>query len=264
LAYDTITYTEKNHVAFLAFNRPQALNALTHQLRKELLVALTATSENDDIRVIILAGAGKAFSVGQDLKEMDHDYRTSEASLGQLVATEYVPLVRVLMDLPKPSIALVRGPAVGGGMSLALAADFRVLSKEATLVAGFVQVGLAPDTGTSYLLPQMIGQAHALRILLTGATIKADEALTLGLADSVEASPEDAESAAWQLAERLAAGPTQAYKEIRRLVRASASLPWELALEKEVEAQERLSHTQDHRHAVSSFLEKKIPEFQGQ
>ena len=215
------------------------------------------------MRAVLLSASGMAFSVGQDLKEMDHDYQLGHETLGSLVEREYVPLVKVLQNMPKPTVALVQGVAVGGGMSLALATDFRVLSPEARFIAGFVKVGLAPDTGTSYLLPRMIGHAQALRILLTGDAIGAEEAVHLGLSDAVQATREDADAKAHELSGKLALGPTQAYAEIRRLVSQSSEIPFDLALSNEVAAQDRLSHTEDHRTAISAFLAKSPVHFQG-
>jgi len=264
LIYETIEYVEEDRLAHIVLNRPSALNALNHQMRMELKHALKEAADHSAIRVVMLSSASRAFSVGQDLKELDENYAEHRVSLGELVRSEYVPLVQALQTMPKPTIALLQGTAVGGGMSLALACDFRVLSVDAQLIAGFVKVGLVPDTGTSYLLPRMIGDAQALRIFLTGSAIRAQEAVQLGLADMVHPSAEAAATRARELAYELAEGPTLAYAEIRQLVQDGHGLSLDLALSKEIAAQERLSHTQDHRDAVSSFLGKKIPRFKGQ
>ena len=262
VAYETIIYAADDHGVTITLNRPAALNALTRQMRAELLDGLKRAAADGEARALTLAGAGKAFSVGQDLKEMEHDYQ-SGMNLGQLVRDEYMPLVRTLRAMPKPTIALVQGTALGGGMALALACDFRVLSPDARFIAGFVHVGLAPDTGTSFLLPKMIGQARALEIFLTGSPITAEDAVRYGLSSEVHGDRERAEAAARSLAKLLAAGPTKAYAAIRQLVDQTAAVPLEDAMAKEMETQASLSLTQDHLAAVAAFLDKRKPDYTG-
>ncbi len=264
MEFETIIYDRTDAVATVTLNRPQALNAFTAELRSELRSALEIAAGDESVRAVLVQAAGKAFSVGQDLKELAAAYQDEGFSLGRLVTNEYAPLVETLQMMPKPTIALIQGIALGGGLSLALSCDFRVLGPDARLIAGFVNVGLAPDTGAAYLLPRMIGYARALHIFLTGKPLTAAEAVSLGLAERVHASAQDAASAAYELARTLANGPTLAYPGIRQLLHDTATLDLPAAMRQEAAVQERLSHTQDHRNAVSSFLERQPPQFDGQ
>lgn len=264
MQFETVTYSVKAGVATIRMNQPKTLNALTRTLRDELRAALDQAGTDETVRAVVLAGSERAFSVGQDLNELAERYAADpDEAMGRLVAEEYVPLFRTLRTLSRPTVAVVSGIALGGGLALALAADFRVVETRTRLVPAFVQVGLVPDTGLSFFLPRMIGHSRALSFALTGETIGAAEAVGLGLATSVEPDPAHAETAAADLARRLAAGPTLAFAEIRRLFDRSAESSLEEALAEEARAQARLSRSQDHRDAVAAFLAKTTPIFHG-
>ncbi len=248
----------------ISLNRPEALNALTARLRQELLQALRDADRNPELRVVVIRGHGRAFSVGQDLKEMTEYYEAHGTRLGKLVQDEYIPIVQALRNLSKPTVAVLEGAAVGGGMALALAADFRVISTRAQMVPGFVNVGLAPDTGTAFLLGRSIGYARALSVCLTGQPIKAAQLVEWGLAASAHDSAESLNEELAQLTDKLSHGPTKAYAVIRRLFDQSAHLPLEAVLGLERDAQEELAQTQDHQSSIAAFLAKQTPEFHGQ
>jgi 2-(1,2-epoxy-1,2-dihydrophenyl)acetyl-CoA isomerase len=216
------------------------------------------------VRAVVLAGSDRAFSVGQDLKEMADRYQADpEHAMARLVTEEYIPLLKTLRSLPRPTVAVVAGLALGGGLALALATDFRVVEARTRLIPAFSQVGLVPDTGVSFFLPRMIGHARALSLALTGDAITAAEAVQWGLALEVAADPAQAEERGRNLARRLADGPTLAYTEIRRLFDRSAESTLDEALAEEARAQARLSMTRDHRDAVTAFLTKNTPIFHG-
>ncbi len=251
-------------VLTIRLNRPTALNALTQALRQELLQILLDADKNPAVRTVLLTGAGRAFSVGQDVKEMQEMYKKADPDLGSLVRDEYNPLIATLLDLSKPTIALVQGPAAGGGLSLALACDIRVITDSASFIPAFVKVGLAPDTGASYLLSRSLGWSRALGVALSGETIGADDAMAWGLAHHRYATFAEAEVKASALAKQWALGPTRAMAEIRRLLLEVQGLTWRDALAKEALAQDRLGRTRDHQEAVTAFLERRAPEFRGQ
>ncbi|HEU5138815.1 MAG TPA: enoyl-CoA hydratase-related protein [Bacillales bacterium] len=261
--YQQISYEVEGAVATLTLNRPKALNALTRTMRNELLEALNRTAEDENVRVLILTGAGKGFCVGQDVKEMADYYDAEGPELGRLVESEYIPLVKALRSMPKPTIALVNGTAVGGGMAFPLAADFRILTEKSTLTPVFVNVGIAPDTGVSYLLGRAIGHTQAIELSMRGKSLKPADLVNYGLAEKVNPTLEEAQDEARELAEYLANGPTQSYWRIRQLYDQAASSSLEETLNLERDAQDTLAHTKDHLEAVAAFMEKRKPEFQG-
>lgn len=250
--------------AVITLNRPDALNALTRGVRQGLIAALDAADQDSTVRLVVLRGAGRAFSVGQDLKEMQHYYEEHGPELGRLVQDEYIPIVQTMRDLSKPIIAVLEGAAVGGGMAIALAADFRVILNRAQLVPGFVNVALAPDTGTTFLLARSVGYARALSLCLTGQAIRSGDMVQWGLAAEAHETPESLADELSALAAKLVSGPTRAYAAIRRLFDQAAALdfPASLALERDV--QDRLAHTNDHQESVVAFLGKRTPTFRGE
>ncbi|MCL5116916.1 MAG: enoyl-CoA hydratase-related protein [Firmicutes bacterium] len=264
MGYQELSWEQNGAVATITLNRPDALNALTETLRREMLEALHRCQTDQSVRVVVLKGAGRAFSVGQDLKEMLQYYESHGPALGQLVEDEYIPIVKALRAMEKPTIAVLEGAAVGGGMALALATDFRIISSRAQLVPGFVNVGLAPDTGTAFLLARSIGYARAVSLCLLGQPIKAAQMIEFGLAFTAHETPEALASELEQLTARLAAGPTRAYGAIRQLFDQAAHEPLATVLELERDVQDALAHTADHQEAVEAFLAKRTPVFRGE
>lgn len=261
---DEIVAEAKHGCLTVTLNRPEALNALTESLRGNFLKSLHEADRDPGVRCVVMRGAGRAFSVGQDLKELEEYYAAHGPVLGQLVEDEYIPIVKTLRSLSKPTVAVIEGPAVGGGMALALAADFRVISSRARLVPGFVNVGLAPDTGTAFLLGRSVGYARALSLCLTGQSIDAPDMVAWGLADTVHESSELLEAALTALTDKLKRGPTRAYGAIRKLMDNAAHLPLGEVLRLERDVQDDLARTRDHRNAVQAFLAKSTPEFHGE
>lgn len=264
MSAEDILHEHKNGMAVLTLNRPDALNALTETIREGLLQGLQEADRDPSVRGVVMRGRGRAFSVGQDLKELEAYYGHEGPNLGQLVDDQYIPLVQALRGHSKPTVAVLEGPAVGGGMALALAADFRLVSPRARLVPGFVNVGLAPDTGTTFLLGRSIGYARALTLCLTGQPIDAEQMVRFGLTDTVYEAPELLEAALEQLTDRLTVGPTRAYSAIRKLFDRSASLAMDEVLRLERDVQDELARTTDHQQAVQAFLRKETPTFHGE
>lgn len=261
--YEQISYEVEGAIATITLNRPNALNALTKTMRRELLDAFNKTSENDNVRVLILTGSGKGFCVGQDVKEMSDYYASNGPELGKLVEAEYIPLVKALRSMTKPTISLVNGVAVGGGMAFPLATDFRILTEKSTLTPVFVNVGIAPDTGVSFLLGRAIGHTQAVELCMRGKSLTPADLVKWGLAEKVHPSLDEATEEALKLANYLAKGPTQSYHRIRRLFDEAASSTLEETLKLERDTQDDLAHTADHLEAVEAFTEKRKPEFTG-
>ncbi|HET7658035.1 MAG TPA: enoyl-CoA hydratase-related protein [Bacillales bacterium] len=261
--YEQILYEVEGSVATITLNRPNALNALTKTMRSELLDALKRTAINEKVRALILTGAGKGFCVGQDVKEMSDYYASEGPELGRLVEAEYIPLVKALRSMPKPTIALVNGVAVGGGMAFPLATDFRILTEKSSLTPVFVNVAIAPDTGVTFLLGRAIGHTQAIELCMRGKSLAPEDLVKWGLAEKVNPTLEEAQEEARKLANYLANGPTQSYYRIRQLFDQTASSTLEETLKLERDTQDDLAHTADHIEAVNAFSEKRKPAFTG-
>ncbi len=261
MASELVASTRLGAVTTITLNRAEALNALTRELRSALRSELETALGDRSVRAVVLTGAGRAFSVGQDLQEMRR-FQDAGEDMERLVTDEYMPIFRILRQSPKPIVAALNGPAVGGGMSLALACDIRLATAKATLVAGFVKVALSPDTGASFLLARSVGLAKALELCLTGDALSPEDAKSLGLVRAVLADPEAVLAAAQDLAASLASGPRLALQEIRQVLYHAAEAPWEAAVAAELAAQIRLGASTDHPEAVRAFLEKRPPRFE--
>jgi 2-(1,2-epoxy-1,2-dihydrophenyl)acetyl-CoA isomerase len=258
-----VLYDLSDGVATITLNRPQAMNSLDVATKVALLEAVTTAAEDQAVRCVVLTGNGRAFCVGQDLKEHIGLLRggTSDA-LFRTVPDHYNPIVTALATMPKPVIAAVNGVAAGAGASLAFACDLRVLGHGAGFNLAFAGIGLSCDTGSSWTLPRLVGQARALELMYFPRTVPSDEALHLGLATKVVPADALAEEVR-QLARQLAAGPTVAFGAIRRSVGHSAGHDLASSLDVEAEMMALTGATEDHRRAVDSFVAKEKPVFEG-
>jgi 2-(1,2-epoxy-1,2-dihydrophenyl)acetyl-CoA isomerase len=258
---DSINYDIDGAVATITLNRPDALNALTVELKVALREALERAHEDTAVRAVVLTGAGRGFCVGQDLREHAEGLAGGDLALST-VHDHYNPIVRALADMPKPIIAAVNGPAAGAGAALAFACDFRLASDKANFLMAFARVGLGPDTGASWTLQRLVGYGRATAMLMLAEPVSAEQALEMGLVNAVV--PGDAlAGAAAELAAKLAAGPTVAYAGIRRALQTAAHSDLDTALETEAEVQAECGKTADHRNATEAFLAKQQPTFSG-
>ena len=251
----TVLYEVNDGIATLTLNRPQVYNAFNEQLHKELIQALIYAERDPAVRCIIITGAGKGFCSGQDIKEIPLD-----GSIGDSVRERYNPLICKLRTLPKPIIAAVNGVAAGAGFSLALACDFRVAIETARFVAAFVNIGLVPDSGLSYFLPRLIGQARAVELCMLGGTIDATTAYNYGMVNRV-ASAEEFSLAVRQLAQRLANGPATALSLIKRSLDQAFNMSLEQVLDYEAQAQQIAGNSSEHVEGVLAFREKRPAKF---
>jgi 2-(1,2-epoxy-1,2-dihydrophenyl)acetyl-CoA isomerase len=252
-------------VATITLDRPDAMNSLDVATKEALLEALRSVADDPAVRCVVLTGSGRAFCVGQDLKQHIEILDGDESQRGQLFRTveeHYNPIVTTLVGMAKPVIASVNGVAAGAGASLAFACDFRLLADTAGYNLAFAGVALSCDTGSSFTLQRLVGPAKAIELLYQPRTIKADEALALGLATRVVAADElTAETSA--LAAQLAAGPTVAYGAMRRAVAYAAGHSFEEAVAFEAEMMTLTGDTEDHRNATHAFVNKERPVFEG-
>lgn len=259
----TLRYEVAAGVAVATLDRPDVLNAFNDELGLGLVEAVRTAASDDQVRCLVITGAGRAFSAGEDLAALAGDYAEGNPpELGQTLINRYNPLIRAIREAPKPVVAAINGVAAGAGASLVLACDFRIASERAKLVLAFIKVGLVPDSGALWFLSRMVGTAVAFRLAATGDPLSAQQALELGLLDKVSAEASfDQEWRAY--AAELAAGPTQAYALTKRLVAHAAEHSLEDQLLEEVHAQTRAGKTEDHMEGVTAFLAKRAPKFTG-
>ncbi|MFC7362449.1 enoyl-CoA hydratase/isomerase family protein [Nocardioides astragali] len=248
-------------VAVITLTRPEALNALTTEMATRRLPALCAeVTEDDRVKVVVLTGEGRAFCSGADVNERIPMVvsGSSAATKERLVGAFILPVWRI----PKPVVAAVNGVAAGGGMSLACAADFRIVAQEASFVAAFVRRGLMPDSGITFLLPRLVSQSVATRLLMTGGSLTAAEAQAVGLADEVVPAHELLERAT-DFAEQLAAGPAVALSFTKRALQCASGRALADQLAFESWGQTVCFKTDDFAEGMAAFHDKRSPVFQG-
>jgi 2-(1,2-epoxy-1,2-dihydrophenyl)acetyl-CoA isomerase len=263
LAPETLIVEQHDHVGKITLNRPSALNAINDKMGEELLSTLKDSEKNEAVRCLIITGAGRAFSAGEDVTGLEERYGSGiHPSLGDHLRKKYHPIITRIRNMEKPIIARLNGIAAGSGASIALACDLRIASEEAGLKQAFIGVGLVPDSGSSYFLTRMIGPGKALELIMTGKTIPAREAEHLGLINKVVPAAE-LDKQTDELAHKLANGPTKALGLSKRIVNRVASLELPEALEYEAYSQDIAGRTSDHLEAVKAFLEKRQPKFSG-
>ncbi|QZY28465.1 enoyl-CoA hydratase-related protein [Nocardioides coralli] len=250
-------------VATITLNRPDAMNSLDVATKEALRDVAEQVAEDPAARCVVLTGTGRAFCVGQDLKEHVEILRSdARDELFRTVDEHYNPIVTAVATMPKPVVAAVNGVAAGAGASLAMACDLRILSESAGFNLAFAGVALSCDTGASYHLQRLVGRARAIELLYFPRTVSAQESLELGLATRVVAD-DDLVPTVQETAARLAAGPTVAYGAMRRSVAYAAGHSLETALAFESRMMKETGATADHATAVDAFLAKEKPVFEG-
>ncbi|WP_151526118.1 enoyl-CoA hydratase/isomerase family protein [Serinicoccus kebangsaanensis] len=249
-------------VATLTLSRPDAMNSLDVATKEALLAALQDLASDPEVRCVVLTGSGRAFCVGQDLKEHVGLLSQDAESLWRTVAEHYNPVVELLATMDKPVVAAVNGVAAGAGAAFAFACDLRYVAESAGFNLAFTGIALSCDSGTSWSLPRLVGTARAKELLLFPRTVPAQEALDLGLATEVVPDAELAGRVA-EVARRLAEGPTVAYGAVRRAIAYSAGHGLADSLAVEEQLMTRTGTSADHRAAVDAFLAKEKPGFTG-
>lgn len=260
---DTLLIERAYGVATMTLNRPDSLNSLDNQLKVALFEALTEASADPACRAVVLTGAGRAFCVGQDLREHAASLETGAGPPLSTVREHYNPIVELIVAMPKPVVAAVRGMAAGAGAALALLADFRVGGPKTAFLMAFANVGLGADTGASWTLPRLVGHAKATELLMLAEPIDASTADRLGLLTTLVDDDDAVLATATALARRLATGPTVAYGQIKRELAVGAAGSLTAALELEAQVQQACGGTADHRNATAAFIRKEKPIFEG-
>ncbi len=257
---DAVLAARDGGVLTLTLNRPDALNAFNIEMKDGLLRAFKDAARDHEARVIVLTGAGRAFSAGQDLKETG---AAGSGDLGTELRVRYNPIIRAMRQLEKPIIGAINGVAAGAGLSVALACDIRIASEAASFIELFGRSGLVPDTGSSWFLPRLIGTARAAEMIFTTDPLDAQTAERIGLVNrTVPAASLEGEVNA--LAQRLARAAPLALALAKRALNQALEWGLEDQLEYEAQLQSIAGRSQDHREGIAAFLEKRPARFSGE
>jgi len=252
-----ITVENEGGVGWIRFNRPEKMNAIGALTRRQLGEAIKQAERDETVRVVVLTGSGRAFCSGADVTEMvgDGGMRTPE-DLGNVLRNEYMPMLTRLRTMPKPVIAAMNGPAVGIGASYALACDIRIATPEAYLLEAFINIGLAPDGGVSWLLPRLAGTGVAYEMFFTGKPLAAADAHRLGIVNRIVPA-ERFEGEVKEIASQIASQPRQALAAAKRAVNHALESSYEEALEFESYLQEAQAASSEFADGVQAFLARR-------
>ncbi len=262
MSYETVLFDVEAGVAQLTLNRPDRLNSFTMIMHGEVAEALASAADDPAVRAVLLTGAGRGFCAGQDLTDRAVAPGGTPIDLGDTVERFYAPLIRRLATIPKPVVCAVNGVAAGAGANIALACDVVVAARSAKFIQSFANIGLIPDSGGTWVLPRLVGQARALGLALTGEPLSAETAESWGLIwRCVDDDALIAEAQA--LAARLANGPTRGLAETKRLIRASWVQSLDAELDIERDAMRMLGNSADYQEGVAAFTAKRPAVFTG-
>lgn len=261
-SFETILFEYDGGVASITLNRPERLNSFSQQMHAELKEVLFVLQSRLDLRGVIITGSGRGFCAGQDLSERQGLPEGKARDLGESLDKHYKPLVLAFRALPVPVVCFVNGVAAGAGLSLALACDIIIATKSASFLQAFVRIGLAPDAGSTYFLPRLIGTQRAMAMSMLGEMVSAQQAEQWGL---VWALIEDGElvNEIQLMKEKLQSGATNAYAAIKDLINNSDNVNLEEQLTREAHIQRELGYTEDYREGTQAFLEKRKALFNG-
>jgi 2-(1,2-epoxy-1,2-dihydrophenyl)acetyl-CoA isomerase len=257
---DTILRASADGVLTLTLNRPDALNSFTVEMKEALLAALKDATRDKETRAIVLTGAGRAFSAGQDLKERQ---APGVSDLGDELRVRYNPIISAMRRLEKPIIGAINGVAAGAGISIALACDIIIAAENATFIEAFTRVGLVPDTGSSWFLPRLVGPARAAEMFFTADPVDAATAERIGLINRVVPA-EKLMDEANALAARLAKSAPIALALAKRALNRALDSTLEEALDFEAQLQSVAGRSADHKEGVAAFVEKRPANFKGE
>lgn len=257
--YQTILYTKADGVATITLNRPRQLNALNEQMILEIQEAVKEAAEDEEVKVLIITGTGRAFCFGADISAFKEG-ESSSTPLAFKLLPKAQEIIRTLVGMNKPTIAALNGFATGLGLDLALACDLRIAAERAKLGEAFITMGLVPDGGGTFFLPRLVGLAKAAELIFTGEAISSSEAERLGLINRAVPTPE-LEKNVRELAHKLAKSPSPALGLAKRLLWKNLQANIDEALLSEAESQKMCLESKDHREAVQAYLEKRDPVF---
>ena len=250
-------------VALLTLNRPDNLNSFNAQMHDQMRAALSQIRKDASVRALVITGAGRGFCAGQDLGDRNVAATDTAPDLGESIEKRYNPMLRTLRDLPLPVICAVNGVAAGAGANIALACDITLAARSASFIQAFCKIGLIPDSGGTWTLPRLVGNARAKGMALLGDKISAEQAESWGMiwrcVDNEQLMEET-----MKLARHLATQPTKGLALIKRALNASANNTFDEQLDLERDLQRLAGRTEDYREGVAAFMEKRQPSFKGQ
>ncbi|MDO7228604.1 2-(1,2-epoxy-1,2-dihydrophenyl)acetyl-CoA isomerase PaaG [Acinetobacter nosocomialis] len=260
--YQNIIAEEKNGVGYLTFNRPKALNSFNVDMHREVAEVLNLWTKNPDVRCVVISGEGRGFCAGQDLGDRVVDPNAEAPDLGYSIETYYNPLIKTIVNMPKPVICAVNGVAAGAGANIALACDLVIAAKSANFVQAFCRLGLVPDSAGTWFLPRAVGHARAMGLALLGDKLPAETAEEWGMIWDVV---EDAElkTKVTELAERLAKQPTFGLSLIKKAIHQSSNNTFDEQMLLERDLQRIAGRSEDYREGVQAFMNKREPNFKG-
>ncbi|EMK0758984.1 2-(1,2-epoxy-1,2-dihydrophenyl)acetyl-CoA isomerase [Acinetobacter baumannii] len=260
--YQNIIAEEKNGVGYLTFNRPKALNSFNVDMHREVAEVLNQWTKNPDVRCVVISGEGRGFCAGQDLGDRVVDPNAEAPDLGYSIETYYNPLIKTIVNMPKPVICAVNGVAAGAGANIALACDLVIAAKSANFVQAFCRLGLVPDSAGTWFLPRAVGHARAMGLALLGDKLPAETAKEWGMIWDVV---EDVELKAkvTELAERLAKQPTFGLSLIKKAIHQSSNNTFDEQMLLERDLQRIAGRSEDYREGVQAFMNKREPNFKG-
>lgn len=259
MEFSFLKYEINQGIAKVVLNRPEVYNALNDALTFEIQDAFKLATKDPGVRVVLLTGEGKAFCSGQDLKAAAGE---EKRSFFDSLHKRYNPIIRAMRAMPKPIVCQLNGVAAGAGCSIALACDIIVASEEAVLTEVFINIGLVPDSGSSYFLPRRTGMAKAFELCSMGTKLKATEALSLGLINKVVPASELNEAVKFYT-DYFSQAPTRSIGLIKKMLNKSSGATLEEMLDYEAWCQQIAGSSEDHKEGVKAFLEKRKPEFKG-
>ena len=256
MSLQTIELTKKDKVAIIKLNRPELLNAVNEQLVWDFQKATEDVKKDDSVRVVIITGSGRGFSAGADLSEKKASWKGSKDAL----LRGYKPFFENIINMPKPVIASISGPAAGIGAAIAMSCDLRVMSDDSYILSVFSNIALVPDGGLSWYLPKFMGFAKAYEYAIEAKKISAEECLKYGIANKVVAKDE-LENITLEWAIKLSKRSSQSLNHTKRLMRESLHIGYWDTFHNEAEIQNELTVSPQNREAVKAFLEKREPNF---
>jgi 2-(1,2-epoxy-1,2-dihydrophenyl)acetyl-CoA isomerase len=260
--FETLLISHDGGVLTITMNRPEVLNAFNEAMLDELYEAVEGAASDEEVRCVVITGAGRAFGAGQDLHGFAQMHASGEPIKVSGHLQKYHRVVRAIRTMPKPVIAAVRGVAAGASCNLALACDLRIASEDARFIEAFARIGLVPDAGGGFFLPRLVGFGKALELAMLADEVSGPEAERLGLANKCVPLAEFDEAVS-SLARRLAKGPTRAYGLMKELMNQAVVSDLETTLRLEGEIQDIAINTADHREGVTAFIQKRPAEFTG-
>ena len=253
-----VSYTRTDDVAVITLDRPDVFNAINNELATELVESVERAG--DEARAAVITGAGRAFCAGADLAMFKDALDQQNLDLARELVHVFHPVIEGILDAQVPTIAALNGVVAGAGMGIALACDFRLMSTEAYFVSAFIGIGLVPDSGSTWLLPHLVGLSRAMEITMSNRRVSAEEAAEVGLAHRL-AEPDELAGRAQEWGAELADGPTTALVATRKLLRDASGSDFATAFAAEADMQGRLGGSPENIEGVAAFIEKRKPDF---